>query len=225
MKRFLDDIEDGQEQRTDSCIALPLSRREFVFRGTGVLVLGCASPDLLLALDDGPDSAPAAALFSAKQTRNLAAVQAHLFPATADAPGADDINALPYLQFVMSQPDFETGTRDFLFRGLQSLHEAGMERFEREFYRLDFSQKESLLRYLADRTRWGLNWLSLLLKYILEALLTDPVYGGNPDGIGWKWLEHQPGFPRPPADKVYTRLRSQAARTNHPTPARKRHGL
>ncbi|MDT8320094.1 MAG: gluconate 2-dehydrogenase subunit 3 family protein [Xanthomonadales bacterium] len=225
MKRFLDDIEDRQERRTDSCIALPLSRREFVFRGSSALVLSSASPGLLLALDDGPDNAPAAALFSAKQTRNLAAVQTHLFPATADAPGADDINALAYLRFVMNQPDFETGTRDFVFRGLQSLHEAGMERFEREFHRLDFSQKESLLRYLADRTRWGRNWLSLLLKYILEALLTDPVYGGNPDGVGWKWLEHQAGFPRPPADKVYTRLRAQAARTNRPTPSRSLDGL
>ena len=50
-----------------------------------------------------------------------------------------------------------------------------------------------MLRYLADETRWGRAWLSLLLYYIFEALLSDPVYGGNPDGIGWQWLEHQPG--------------------------------
>jgi gluconate 2-dehydrogenase gamma chain len=48
--------------------------------------------------------------------------------------------------------------------------------------------------------------LSLLLYYIFEALLSDPVYGGNPGGIGWQWLEHQPGFPRPPADKIYGNL-------------------
>ena len=33
--------------------------------------------------------------------------------------------------------------------------------------------------------------------YIFEALLSDPVYGGNPEGIGWRWLGHRPGFPRP----------------------------
>ncbi len=81
-----------------------------------------------------------------------------------------------------------------------------MERFDRRFENLDFDSKERLLRYLGDRTRWGRNWLSLLLYYIFEALLADPVYGCNPNGIGWKWLEHQPGFPRPPADKIYTRL-------------------
>jgi gluconate 2-dehydrogenase gamma chain len=37
----------------------------------------------------------------------------------------------------------------------------------------------------------------MLLDYIMEALLTDPVYGGNPNSIGWQWLKHQPGFPRP----------------------------
>jgi len=42
-----------------------------------------------------------------------------------------------------------------------------------------------------------------VLGYIFEALLVDPVYGGNPNGIGWKWLEHQPGLPRPTADKRY----------------------
>jgi gluconate 2-dehydrogenase gamma chain len=32
------------------------------------------------------------------------------------------------------------------------------------------------------------------------------VYGGNPDGIGWRWLGHVPGYPRPPADKVAGKL-------------------
>ena len=50
------------------------------------------------------------------------------------------------------------------------------------------------------------NWLSLLLTYLLEALLADPVYGGNPGGIGWQWLAHQPGFPTPPADKTWYKL-------------------
>ena len=57
-----------------------------------------------------------------------------------------------------------------------------------------------------EQSRAGRNWLSLLLTYVLEALLADPVYGGNPDGIGWQWLEHQPGYPRPPADKSWYKL-------------------
>ena len=42
-----------------------------------------------------------------------------------------------------------------------------------------------------------------VMYYLAEALMLDPVYGGNPDMIGWKWLEHQAGFPRPVAGKTY----------------------
>jgi len=52
----------------------------------------------------------------------------------------------------------------------------------------------------------------MLLTYILEALLTDPVYGGNPNGIGWTWLQHQPGFPTPTEDKKYYKLRKDTYR-------------
>ena len=52
----------------------------------------------------------------------------------------------------------------------------------------------------------GENWLSTLILYLMEALLTDPAYGGNPGGIGWRWLRHTPGYPRPTPDKTYPRL-------------------
>jgi len=66
-------------------------------------------------------------------------------------------------------------------------------------------QREDVLRQI-EQSQAGRNWLSLLLTYLPEALLADPVYGGNPDGIGWTWLEHQPGYPTPPADKSWYRL-------------------
>jgi len=52
-----------------------------------------------------------------------------------------------------------------------------------------------------------------LLTYLLEALLADPVYAGNPNGIGWKWLQHQPGFPRPTKNKKYFKLDKHRYRT------------
>ena len=136
----------------------------------------------------------------------LSAVQEHLFPKGADSPGAQDINALPFLQFVIAQAGFNAKSRNFILNSIQSLEEVSMERFEVSFEELDFTSKERLLRYLADHTRWGKNWLSLLLYYIFEALLAVPVYGCNPDGIGWQWLQHQAGFPRPPPDKIYPRI-------------------
>jgi len=45
------------------------------------------------------------------------------------------------------------------------------------------------------------------LYYLLDGLLSDPAYGSNHGEIGSQWLQHQPGFPRPPADKIYGKLR------------------
>jgi len=66
-------------------------------------------------------------------------------------------------------------------------------------------QREQLLQRIAQANA-GENWLSLLLMFIFGALLGSPVYGGNPDGIGWRWLEHNPGFPQPTSNNTYKKL-------------------
>ena len=186
-----------------------LSRRVFILRGSAVVAAGTALSGLPSVLGTELSRDSKLIVFSEKQKTMLLAVQEHLFPKGVDSPGALDIKALPFLQFVIGQTDFDSDSRGFIVNGIQSLEEASMERFDLSFAELDFTHKERLLRYLAYRTRWGKNWLSLLLYYIFEALLADPVYGCNPDGIGWKWLQHQPGFPQPPADKIYTRITSR----------------
>lgn len=183
-----------------------LSRRAFVLWGSAALATGTTLSVAPLVLGEELIRDTVFSVFSENQKESLSAVQQHLFPKGADSPGALDINAMSFLQWVITQSDFDADSRSFIINGIQSLGEASQERFDHGFARLDFAQKESLLRYLADNTRWGRNWLSLLLYYIFEALLADPVYGCNPQGIGWQWLEHQAGFPRPPADKIYTRL-------------------
>ncbi|MEE8342688.1 MAG: gluconate 2-dehydrogenase subunit 3 family protein, partial [Gammaproteobacteria bacterium] len=75
----------------------------------------------------------------------------------------------------------------------------------RPFTALNEQERETVLREI-EQSRAGRNWLSTLLTYLLEALLADPVYGGNPNGIGWQWLEHQPGYPLPPKDKAWHRI-------------------
>ena len=134
-------------------------------------------------------------------------VQQHLFPSETQAPGAREINALAYLRFVVRDPKVDAEERDFILHGAGWLDGIAREMHEAPFRDLDDSQRESVLRRVAA-SQAGENWLSLLIYYLMEALLTDPAYGGNPDGIGWKWLAHIPGFPRPTADKTYPRLLS-----------------
>jgi len=183
-----------------------LGRRTFLVRGGAALATAAALAGLPFALREELTRETAFVLFSAKQRQLVSAVQEHIFPKEPDSPGATDIHAVEYLEWAITAPGIDPDTRNIVVNGVGRLQEASRERFGVLFADLSFEQREPLLRYLADDTRWGRAWLSLLLYYVFEALLSDPVYGGNPGEVGWRWLQHQPGFPRPPADKIYGRL-------------------
>ncbi len=183
-----------------------LDRRKFLKRGGAAVVAATALAGLPFALRKEMTEETSFVFFSSQQKQTLTALQEHLFPKGPDSPGATDIGAAAYLEWAITVPESDPDTRNTIVNGISRLHDATIERFDTAFVRLEFMQKEQLLRYLADETRWGRVWLSMVLTYIFEALLSDPVYGGNPDQVGWRWLEHQPGFPRPPVDKIYGKL-------------------
>lgn len=183
-----------------------LGRRAFLLRGGAALAIAAALAGLPSALRKDLTRETSFVLFSAKQRLAVQAAQEHLLPSESDSPGAMDINATAYLENAITAPGIDPDARNTIVNGVGRLQDASRGRFDVLFDELGYQQREQLLRYLADQTRWGRAWLSLLMYYIFEALLSDPVYGGNPDAIGWRWLEHQPGFPRPPADKIYGRL-------------------
>ena len=169
-----------------------LRRREFLIASAGGLAaLFAATDSLAVSADPWPV---------------LAAVQEHLFPSEPGAPGAREIRALAYLQGVLADPGGEPETQRFVLMGVDWLEDLARERYQATFVDLDALRRERLLRQVAASEK-GENWLSTLLLYVCEALLVDPVYGGNPEGIGWAWLEHQTGFPRPTPDKRYGALK------------------
>lgn len=137
--------------------------------------------------------------------QTFATVQQHLFPDDGNGPSAEDIHAALYLKFVLEAPDTDAADKTFLLDGIQWLNALTDKQFGKAFVSLEQDLRHQALNMIAGSNA-GERWLSHLLLYIMEALLTDPVYGGNPNGIGWQWLEHQPGFPRPPRDKRYTEL-------------------
>ncbi len=144
-------------------------------------------------------------IFTTKQWEIMLAVQQHLFPADKDSPGASDIHAAPYLQWVVSDPNLDPEIGTFLRNGFDWLEEEAIDNFQESFLKMNENERESLLRKV-EETNWGGSWLSVILLYIFEALLTDPIYGANPDGVGWAWLEHHPGYPRPDERTKYGRL-------------------
>ncbi|MCB1875679.1 MAG: gluconate 2-dehydrogenase subunit 3 family protein [Chromatiales bacterium] len=135
----------------------------------------------------------------------LGAVQERLFPTELSAPGAREINALGYLRGMLEGNHLPQEDAQFILQGAGWLQALSLERTGKSFLMLNGDEQDTLLRQI-EASEAGENWMSTVILYIFEALLTDPAYGGNPDGIGWRWLAHTPGFPRPPADKLFWRL-------------------
>ncbi|WP_299793509.1 gluconate 2-dehydrogenase subunit 3 family protein [uncultured Shewanella sp.] len=183
-----------------------LNRRAFL-RQTGaaavLLALLGTKPDVALAQDPVSSTGEAQGGFDAHSRAVIEAVQQQLFPDDGDGPSARQLNGFRYLTWALEEPDnVADGDKAFILRGVGWLEEQSKSTQGESFVKLTPAAQDAVMRQISQ-TRAGENWLSLLLYYLLESLTLDPIYGGNPDGIGWKWLEHQPGFPRPVEGKTY----------------------
>ncbi len=177
-----------------------MNRRGFLIRFGGLIATLPALP----AGGAPPPRAVAAppAGFPPETWQTIAAVQAHMFPSEPNAPGAREIRAEAYLRGVLADPRLASADRAFLIEGVESIEKLARSLTGKRFVELSHDEREAVLRGF-EATSDGKHWLAETLGYLMEALLGDPVYGGNPDAIGWRWLAHTPGFPRPPADKRY----------------------
>lgn len=128
-----------------------------------------------------------------------------LLPSSATGPSAKEIKATAYLYQVMNVQPTEEDEKDFILKGVGWLNGYANSEKSTDFAQLNFADKEQLLRGISQ-SRAGQNWLNTLLGYIFEAMLSPPSYGGNPNGIGWQWLEHQAGFPLPEKGQRYFEL-------------------
>jgi gluconate 2-dehydrogenase gamma chain len=180
-----------------------VKRRDFLKVGS-LAALG-PGPSLAPADAAGASPRPSGRVLSEPQWATIAAVQDHLLPSEPDAPGAREVNATAYLDRTLADPKFDPDVKKLILQGIGWLEEISQEREGLPFPQVRPARREDMLRKIA-RTRAGERWLSRLVTYCLEAMLSDPLYGGNPGGIGWKWLEHDPGQPRPTPDKIYGRL-------------------
>lgn len=177
-----------------------INRRTFLIRVTGFFTTLFLPPFIVRADEKHPSSQ----LKDPWATIDI--VQNHLFPSETDSPGAKEINAITYLRNVISSPAIDQDEKQFILNGVKWLNDLSLEKQEAVFTHLSYSQQSDMLHQIS-KSKAGSRWISKLLSYIFEALLGDPVYDGNPDGIGWKWLNHHPGFPRPPKHKRYWNLR------------------
>lgn len=141
--------------------------------------------------------------FTHEQQQILDAVQMQLFPDDGDGPSARDLNAIAYLEWAMTDPEnIDDDDPSFIAKGIGWLDDLSTQTHGEHFIKLTQAQQDKILKQVASSGA-GENWLSILMYYLTEALMLDPIYGGNPNGIGWQWLQHQAGFPAPITGKTY----------------------
>ena len=194
-------FEPGSCWQTPKWLTQKLSRRQILKSAAGAAAIASASR-LVMAKGVNDDFQNA---LNSKEWQTLDAVLNHLLPSSASGPGAKEIQATFYLyQLVHQQPTVQDEI-DFIFKGVNWLNGYSDNQLSKQFIELTQAEKQQVLTGIS-RSQAGRNWLNMLILNIYEAMLSPPAYGGNPDGIGWRWLEHQAGFPLPQAGQRYYEL-------------------
>ena len=67
------------------------------------------------------------------------------------------------------------------------------------FNEKDFSkdEKKEMIFAIIKNNDYAKSWVSKLTYYGIEAMFSDPLYGGNTNQIGWSSTNHSIGYPRP----------------------------
>ncbi|KYJ85622.1 gluconate 2-dehydrogenase subunit 3 family protein [Sulfurovum riftiae] len=122
----------------------------------------------------------------------IAAVQEHMFPQGTKLPSAREMRATAFLFETVAHPSYDRDIRAFVIEGARELN----SREKGKFTTYTDKEKERALRAY-EETGYGSNWLSRIMTLSMEALLSDPIYGGNVKEKGWKALKTEGGQPRP----------------------------
>jgi gluconate 2-dehydrogenase gamma chain len=206
--------------RTPTWLQKKVSRRSALKSAAGATMIAAMPVRAWSALA----SDQFASLLTTDPWLTLDAVLAHLLPASPTGPSAKEIQATQYLYNVVYQQPTDNAEIEFIYKGVGWLNGFSQSQLQKNFIALTLEEKEKILRAISN-SKAGENWLSNLVSYIFEAMLSPPSYGGNPNGIGWQWLDHQAGFPLPPMGKRYYELpgkqpivmSNKAARANKAT--------
>jgi gluconate 2-dehydrogenase gamma chain len=164
-----------------------INRRDF-FQYSGIVgaavLVGVAARQYALRNNVGSDT-----------FKIFEAVIGHLFN-DSDGYVTSQLNVMGYFKALLADKRIDIEEREYLINGTLWVNESAQEEFERDFLELESSEREALLKKIS-MLRWGDNWLYKVMGYYFEVVFSDPIYGGNVEGRGWRWLDFHPGFPRP----------------------------
>ncbi len=166
-----------------------LSRAAVLAAAAGLSLTVGYRPRRALAADGGR-------LLTDAEGKTMEAVQETLWPAAPGIPGAKDVHATRLLDAALGSPDVPPIEREWVRGWIPTLHELARARGASTFDALDPAGREAVLVAFRERDE-GSGWIRLVLGYTLEAVLGDPVHGGNPGEIGWRAMGYEPCDVRP----------------------------
>jgi Fe-S cluster biosynthesis and repair protein YggX len=155
-----------------------IERRTFLAVGFLTTVVAVMSKDKLFA--------------SLTPLQTLGVVQEDLFPQEM----INESNAHAYISLIFKHSRVSADDKQYLRNGCKWLNEEAVSTHGEVYTELSAKQRQNILEKISKEA-WGESWMKIVMMYILEATLGDPIYGINKNESGWKWLAHESGLPRP----------------------------
>lgn len=118
-------------------------------------------------------------------------VQNILLPKTSKMPSAKEFGSVSYLKQNIDHQTFDKDDLELILNGAKVFKETFPE-----FFNVSKEEKFDIVEE-ANQSDYGNSWLNILVYYGIEAMLSDPIYGGNKFQSGWMALKHKAGIPRP----------------------------
>ncbi len=115
-----------------------------------------------------------------------------IFPKTSTMPSAKEFKALEYLIQNISHKTFEDEDKTLILDGTKDF----LGSFP-EFLTLNEKEKKELIFEIIKNSAYAKSWVSKITYYGIEAMFSDPIYGGNFNQIAWKSVNHSIGIPQP----------------------------
>ena len=124
--------------------------------------------------------------------KNLDEVLNIIFPKTSNMPSAKEFGALNYLLTNISHKSFDDEDKTLILDGTKDFIKAFPN-----FLNLSKDEKKEMIFAIIKNNDYAKSWVSKLTYYGIEAMFSDPLYGGNTNQISWSSTNHSIGYPRP----------------------------
>ena len=115
-----------------------------------------------------------------------------IFPKTSTMPSAKEFKALEYLIKNIAHNTFDNEDKTLILDGTKDF----IGSFP-QFLTSNEKEKKELILEIIKNSAYAKSWVSQITYYGIQAMFSDPIYGGNFNQIAWKSINHAVGIPQP----------------------------